>query len=34
MTAWLGTALLLTGVVLAVRGEKQPAPPPEATIAA
>ncbi len=30
MTAWLGAMLLVTGVVLAVRGEKKPAPPAEA----
>lgn len=33
MTAWFGAALLVTGVVLAVRGEKRPAPPAEAAIA-
>jgi len=30
MTAWFGAALLLTGVVLAVRGERKPPPPAEA----
>ena len=30
MTAWFGAMLLVTGVVLAVRGEKKPAPPAEA----
>ena len=33
MTAWFGAMLLVTGVVLAVRGEKKPAPPAEAAIA-
>ena len=30
MTAWLGVMLLLTGVMLAVHGERKPAPPAEA----
>jgi len=33
MTAWLGAMLLVTGVVLAVRGERKPPPPAEAAIA-
>lgn len=33
MTAWFGAALLITGVVLAVRGERKPPPPAEAAIA-
>ena len=32
MTAWLGAMLLVTGVVLAVRGERKPPPPAEAAI--
>lgn len=34
MTAWLGAVLLISGVVLAVRGERKPVPPAEASIAA
>jgi len=33
LTAWLGATLLITGVVLAVRGERQPPAPAEANIA-
>ncbi len=32
MTAWFGAMLLVTGVVLAVQGERKPAPPAEAAI--